>query len=277
MKKLLLSIFIPLFLLIFCSCDQSIFVPNEITLTENTSNNADINVEPVSEKYISDEILVILEAHLLNKDFSVYTPKYFGTEFIDCTIYDLYAYYGLYIILKVNEVNVENIEDLIKQLNEREDVLRAERITNSDKAELTEYTPGKVVHLLNRYYPFSDEYTGFDYPRKYRLIYYYTTNYDDLVSQEKNLEWFNYYMSKNQYVTENGTHIKDPDEMALVSFIKYCDIPKDVFEARNNELKQFRKNNSDDFHYYTECGEIANADILYTFDNDIINEYYSYE
>ncbi len=63
-----------------------------------------------------------------------------------------------------------------------------------------------------------------------------------------------------------------PIEMCLVSLVKEFNIPRKDFEYAAEKLKQ----------RYVECGldlyhednEIPNADIIYTFDNKIINEYY---
>jgi hypothetical protein len=77
------------------------------------------------------------------------------------------------------------------------------------------------------------------------------------------------FFSKNK---ENG---KEPEEMLLVTFVKYYEISKEDFEkATKNEEKihnQFGEN------LYLEDYELPNADIIYTFDNEIINEYYRRE
>ncbi len=275
-KRLAIIIFTLLFAFVFCSCDSI-----EITFSEPESD--EISTEDNFAKtdaninYINDEILVKMEYELLNKDFSVYTAEYFGMEFSACTIYDLYSGHGLYIVLKINESDIKDIDSLIERLNKRNDVMRATKLSLAEKSEFTEFVPGKTVLLLNRYYPFSKEYSGFKYPRKHRMIYYYITNYADLVSDEEMLEFWNYYIEKNKHISQNSEHLKEPDEMALVSFIKYFNIPKADFESKNEQLKQAMQNEGEKFYHYTEIGELANADILYTFDNEIISNYYLYE
>jgi len=67
-----------------------------------------------------------------------------------------------------------------------------------------------------------------------------------------------------------------PSEMTIVTYLKRVPIPKDVFEAELKKYIEIEKeialligdDPADEFH------ELPNADIIYTFDNDIINEYY---
>ena len=87
--------------------------------------------------------------------------------------------------------------------------------------------------------------------------------------------WAIEYYGDDSYVFVDTT--VEPEEMALVSAIKYFNIPRDVMEAALEEYKinhwsEF--NNEEDIH--TEYGELPNLDIVYTLDNDIINEYYRY-
>jgi hypothetical protein len=71
-------------------------------------------------------------------------------------------------------------------------------------------------------------------------------------------------------------------ETPLISFIQYFQIPKEVFAA---EIEKFRKIDLSDpdpdpdslFNPSGEWMEYPNLDILYTFDNEIINEYYKRE
>ncbi len=276
MKKcLIILMFVLLCVFNFCSCENQDFSFSESPSSEETTEDSVNNEE--NKIYISDEILVKMEYELLNKNFSVYSSEYFGTEFSDCTIYDLYAGHSLYIVLKINESNIKYIDTLINRLNNRDDVMMATKLSFAEKSEFTEYVPGKTVLLLNRYYPFSKEFSGFNYPRKHRMIYYDVGNYADLVSNEEWLEFWNYYTEKNKQIAPNAEHLKEPDEMALVSFIKYFNIPKTHFEAKIEELKQARQDEGEKFYHYTEIGELANAEILYTFDNEIISNYYLYE
>jgi len=65
-------------------------------------------------------------------------------------------------------------------------------------------------------------------------------------------------------------------EMALISFIKHYKIKKDNFvEALQQEYEWHM---TDKFYdIYAEDFELPNADIIYTFDNEIINAYYRRE
>jgi len=64
----------------------------------------------------------------------------------------------------------------------------------------------------------------------------------------------------------------EPQEMVLVTLIKHCGIPRQDFEKAVNEyIKMCASTGSDMAH---EDFEIPNADIIYTFDNEIIDAYY---
>lgn len=263
------------FILIFCSCNT---VSNNETTTEQS---------PFESLY--NKILVVISYDNVNLDYSVYQPAYFGDAYSECKIYDLYANYGLCLTLALKTDEVKNAEKHINELLKKEDIFTAELCT-ADKFEagnfisniltgLTEYTPEKSpVRLCNRRFPFTTEFTGFDYDRNYRLIYYdYSVIEFDFISSEERDQWREYYDEFNG-LDAAGSRAKEPKEMSLVSFIKYFDIPKEVFEAKIREVEKYRMEEAGDaFRYHTEQYELPNADILYTFDNDIINEYYSYK
>ena len=77
--------------------------------------------------------------------------------------------------------------------------------------------------------------------------------------------------------------------MLMVTFIKHFNISRDEFDKANaenaNVYIDLGKNpifppyiypeESKDYLYDNEAYEIYNADIIYTFDNNIINEYYA--
>lgn len=266
MKKVFLTIVA--LLLVICLCSCGVQSGDEPSSEPDSANNA-VSVP-------DDEILVGITYDKVNKDFSVYTPEFFGKEYSSCKIYDLFGGHALYMILKVKDSDVKNIDKLISQLNDRDDVLFAEKNNGENTKDLTEYVPGKVVHLLNRRYPFSKEYTGYEYDRSYRLLYYDNVNFNDLVPQELDQEWWEYYVKLNEW-EDGGQHKKEAKEMSLVSFIKYCNIPREAMEAKIAEYEEFKAVNGDSFGYYTEAGELPNFDIIYTFDNEIINEYYRYK
>jgi len=66
----------------------------------------------------------------------------------------------------------------------------------------------------------------------------------------------------------NGT----AQEMPLVTLVKHFQVPKHIFVAEVERQKQARLALGDDLS--DELYELPNADIIYTFDNEIINEYY---
>ena len=241
---------------------------------EQTESIFDYKAKKISG-FAEDEIIAAVAYDKLEPDFSVYTAEFFGSGFSDCTLYDLYGDACLYIILKIKDVSYDNLEKQIRKLNSL-DGISATKHYDSDTKTYTEYVPGKAVHLLNRRYPFTEEYTGFSYDRNYRLIYYYTTNFDDLVTQEQHTEWYEYYKNENG-IGIGGYLEAEPKEMALVSFNKYFDIPREEMEAKIAEINKSREENGYSFADYAENGELPNLDIIYTFDNDIINDYYRYE
>lgn len=64
--------------------------------------------------------------------------------------------------------------------------------------------------------------------------------------------------------------------MYLVSFVKHFKIPREDFEKCVENIRQtyewFHDTHGDDIS--DEIHELPNADIIYTFDNEIINNYY---
>jgi len=64
-------------------------------------------------------------------------------------------------------------------------------------------------------------------------------------------------------------------EMVLVTLVKYCNTPREEFDRAIAELVEMYTNNGLDMT--EEDFEIPNADIIYTFDNEIINAYYRRE
>ncbi len=102
---------------------------------------------------------------------------------------------------------------------------------------------------------------------KYRQCYY-DVPYDFivLVGEEKFDRWYDDIYEFN------------PDKSQFVSFIQYFNISKEVFEKTNLQMaKSFAEFNPTmrpmDYENQ-QTYEIYNADIIYTFDDDIINEYY---
>lgn len=109
--------------------------------------------------------------------------------------------------------------------------------------------------------------------RKYRVNYYdIPYQFVLIVGEDAYWEW------DEQYNNEN------PDEtniMVMKRFIEHFNIPRELFDKANLEWAKVILNkmgsrpnmNPKDFANQ-ETDEVYNADIIYTFDDEIINEYY---
>ena len=132
---------------------------------------------------------------------------------------------------------------------------------------LIEYVPGNVV--LNS----DNDYSDFGgYRLSFRRVYYLIDGlYIDYIGQEKvNM----YFESKDK----DRDWEKEPQEMALVSLIKHFNIPKKDFIELTKLLEERNVSQAESgWNMNGEDYELPNADIIYTFDNDIINEYYRRE
>lgn len=108
---------------------------------------------------------------------------------------------------------------------------------------------------------------GYITSKKYRQRYY-NIPYDFVV-----LVGFDNYMKWDDEIYEYN-----PEHTKMVSFIQYFSISKEDFEKANLQMaKSFAEFNPTmrplDFENQ-QTYEIYNADIIYTFDDEIINEYY---
>lgn len=121
-----------------------------------------------------------------------------------------------------------------------------------------------------------DQYTD-PYNTKYRKIYYYgiLVFFADLVNDEALNEWEMEYYSKYQ-----NAYVAEPERMKIVDFIMYFDIPREAFEEANNtwchrmiKWGDVPVMNPKDYMEQEEF-EVYNVDIIYTFDDEIINAYY---
>ncbi len=113
---------------------------------------------------------------------------------------------------------------------------------------------------------------------KYRYNYYrITAHYIDIVGAEAYFKWFE---SNPDFAKKNL------DEMLMVSYIKHFGITREQFDAASQMRKDFYEENGNtlliypfendgEYSYDDEADEIYNADIIYTFDNELINEYYA--
>jgi hypothetical protein len=108
-----------------------------------------------------------------------------------------------------------------------------------------------------------------NYLPSYRFAYYYIGgDLTELVDREAFRKWAE---SRHVYDPE----FTEPKEMVLVSFLKHFKISREQFDKENaktiNAWKDMGLLNTNERY------EAPNADIIYTFDNDIINEYYRRE
>ena len=110
---------------------------------------------------------------------------------------------------------------------------------------------------------------GYIESSKYRQCYYHVPVYFiELVGEEEYHNWNNEIYEFNQ------------DEIKMGSFVQYFSISKEVFEKTNLQMaKDFvewgEKPTLRPLDYENQqTYEIYNADIIYTFDDEIINEYY---
>lgn len=109
--------------------------------------------------------------------------------------------------------------------------------------------------------------------RKYRMCYYnIPAPFAKLVGREVSYEWEIEYGKTHNVILS--------DRMLMVDFIKEFNISKEDFERANLELAKFWTRNGESIfrvpkdYANQEFKEIYNADIIYTFDDEIINAYY---
>lgn len=157
------------------------------------------------------------------------------------------------------------------------------------KRETDESTTKDFIPLPNDAGGDTDNYID-PYKTKYRRIYYsggssgLDTFFGNLVSNEEYDEWMNQYYAKQPTgdgMFREGEKIVEPTRMKIVDFVMYFDIPKDVFEEANNTWCHSRMikwgdvpvMNPKDYKEQEEF-EVYNVDIIYTFDDEIINAYY---
>lgn len=116
----------------------------------------------------------------------------------------------------------------------------------------------------------------YKYEPQYRDTYYWVT--PDLLSAANigNKEYCQ-WIAENIHPNEiNGI---EPQEMYTVTFIKDFHISREAFEQACEEFQLWLEDKSErwaegDAIFSMEEYEMPNADIIYTFDNEIINNYY---
>lgn len=113
-----------------------------------------------------------------------------------------------------------------------------------------------------------DDYT---FNRKYRITYYQIWGeFTELLSEEEYqdyMEWVDQKAKKDGYG-------EFQNEMLLVSFIKRYKIPREEFNQAVEKYIANSKASACDLS--SEAYEVPNGDIIYTFDNEVINRYYRY-
>jgi len=130
---------------------------------------------------------------------------------------------------------------------------------------LPEYVPGSIK-LEPRENEFLDE---LFLERPYRWVYYGIDGfYLNLLDTDLSNDWLQDFVIQNPPKSQNV--------MFLAAFIKHFNIPREQFDEATERLRVIREN--DPYYDVThEAYELPNADIIYTFDNEIINHFYRYE
>ncbi len=161
----------------------------------------------------------------------------------------------LVLAVACNKNTVDN-ETTVKPDNinfEATELLNEDNINVSNEETIKSYSGGGYIE--------SDKYRQRYYAIPYEFV--------SIVDREKYKEW------KKEVLTQSEN---DTNVMRMVRFIKYFNISKEVFEKTNLQMaKSFAEFNPTmrpmDYENQ-QTYEIYNADIIYTFDDEIINEYY---
>lgn len=159
--------------------------------------------------------------------------------------------------------------------------------------------------IINAYYRYEEPDWGFDLPEltenTEHLREYWTENGEEYYYFDRHLRYQNikdfpyrsgYYTIWGEFLElannrpgksfdkwvklriAEGDSLKGCREAALVSFLKYFEIPKEDFEAA---LEKYILRHAPVLLTWDNYWILPDADIIYTFDNEIINEYYCYE
>ena len=137
--------------------------------------------------------------------------------------------------------------------------------TTQQGKDLPEYQPGsiKLQSLENDDYRFD---------RKYRITYYRVWgDFMELLSEEE-MQDFDVW---SEEWAKNVNYGETQEEMMLVSFVKRYDITREEFDSAVEKFIAINQELGCDMT--GEEYEVPNGDIIYTFDNEIINHYYRYE
>lgn len=129
----------------------------------------------------------------------------------------------------------------------------------------SEYVPGTIELVPQK----SDD---FSFERKYRYLFYsYRAKFDSLLSAEQRTDWWEFLEEERK----RNNYGEYREEMVLVTMIKRYNIPKEAFQGVVDYYIQLCRELNQDM--LQEEYEIPNVDVIYTFDNEIINRFYRYE
>lgn len=136
----------------------------------------------------------------------------------------------------------------------------------SEQSSLPVYQPGSIKLEEQYNHDFCKGFT-----RNYRLAYYMMWgDFWETLTDEEMADYFEW----SQRLLEETNGGENREEMLLVSFIKRYNISREEFDTMIDHFVESCKELN--FDMSCEFYEVPNADIIYTFDNDIINEYYRY-
>lgn len=128
---------------------------------------------------------------------------------------------------------------------------------------LPEYRPGSVKLEPQD----QDDYS---FERKYRLAYYRIWGYfTACLTEEETADYMQWVDEYNKSTNYGETQ----EEMLLVTYIKRYNISRAEFDAAVEKMQAEMP--PEDGVIYEES-EVPNGDIIYTFDNEVINRYYRY-
>jgi hypothetical protein len=126
---------------------------------------------------------------------------------------------------------------------------------------IPEYVPGSIKQHDAEYYEIDS-----GHPILYRYVWYgLHSEIYGLVDKEKCDIW----------LKDTQPQGVAPSEMVAVSFVKYFNISKEDFEKAIEESRKVDIKLGKDLTH--KDYELPNADIIYTFDDEIINNYYRRE
>lgn len=134
-------------------------------------------------------------------------------------------------------------------------------VRKADAGVPPKYKPGSIKLLSQE----NIEY-DFKFEMHYRCVYYVVySEYFELVDDQNAVNvWYRSFDQNNQ--------VNEIREMMLVAFIRNFGITRGQFDQATEQYKKACNLLKQDV--MSEKFEIPNGDIIYTFDNAIINEYY---